>query len=143
MHAYDALHGDLGAVNREDVVLLFSHSGRTFEVIALLQGVRERGSGTILVTGDSSSPAAALSDVLINTGVTSDEEYLGVVPTTSALVALAFGDALAIAVATIAGTVASEFRINHPANWREEVILPHATQTPRLCGNGGQPCPVY
>jgi len=134
MHAYDGLHGDLGAVNREDVVLLFSHSGQTFEVIALLQGARERRSETILITGDTSSPAAALADVLIDTGVSSDEEYLGIVPTTSALIALAFGDALAVAVASLAGTAASDFRFNHPSNRRQAVALPHATQPPSLSG---------
>lgn len=115
IHAADALHGDAGGVKPEDTVLLISHSGTTAELVAFAEVVKDRVSGVVAMTGASTSPLAAAADAVIDIGVATEADPLGLVPTTSTTVTLALGDALVCALMWIRSTTREDFAVNHPA----------------------------
>lgn len=98
LHAAEAVHGDLGMVTEGDVVLLYSHSGETDELVRLFPSMRLQGAKTILVTGRKDSSGARLADVVLDTGVVEEACPNNLAPTTSTTAMLALSDALAIAV---------------------------------------------
>lgn len=114
LHPADALHGDLGVVSRDDVVVALSNSGETEEVVRLLPHVRRFGVKVIALTGKSTSSLAKYSDVVIDVGVQREADPLGIVPTASTTAALAMGDALAAALLHLRGFAKEQFAIFHP-----------------------------
>ena len=95
MHAAEAIHGDLGIYNPGDPTILISKSGNTEEIVRLIPILKEFNSPLIAIVGNMDSFIAQNSDIVLNGTVTKEIDPLGVVPTTSSLVALAIGDALA------------------------------------------------
>ncbi|MFH1024124.1 MAG: KpsF/GutQ family sugar-phosphate isomerase [Planctomycetota bacterium] len=114
LHPAEAIHGDLGRVAREDVVLALSNSGETEELIRLLPHVREIGARIVTVTGDPDSPLARASDVVIDIGEIDEACPLGLAPTASTTALLALGDALCLVVADLEGFTADEYARFHP-----------------------------
>ncbi len=114
LHPAEALHGDLGRVTAEDVVLLFSNSGQSAELVRLLSPLRGIGAKIVALTSDPASPIAKESDVAIAYGRVEEAGHLGLAPTTSTTVLLALGDALAMAVAGLRQFTPSEFARFHP-----------------------------
>ena len=114
MHAAEAIHGDLGIYNPGDPTILISKSGNTEELVRLIPILKEFKSPLIAIVGNLDSVIAKNSDVVLNGTVEKEIDPLGVVPTTSALVALAIGDALASVLMTQRGFNKKDFARNHP-----------------------------
>lgn len=114
LHAAEAVHGDLGSVAEHDVVLLYSHSGETDEIVRLFPSLRDQGAKTILITGRPNSSAGRLADLVLDTRVTEEACPNDLAPTTSTTVMLALSDALAIAVMERRGFGKAEFARFHP-----------------------------
>jgi arabinose-5-phosphate isomerase len=115
IHATDAVHGDLGIHQPGDSVLMLSRSGTTAELLALAPHFRSLGSPLICVVANPSSPLAAASDVVLDIGAHPEADPLGLVPTTSAILTLAMGDALAAALMVKRGFRKEDFAKFHPA----------------------------
>lgn len=111
----DALHGDLGIVDVGDVAILFSKSGGTEELVALVPHLRSRWATIILVTAEPASPLARDADVVLTAAIDREGCPLGVAPMASVLAAQALGDALAAAVTSMRGMTTSDFAKLHPA----------------------------
>jgi arabinose-5-phosphate isomerase len=114
MHPAEAQHGDLGMVTAEDVVILFSNSGETEEVTALLPHIKRVGAAIIAVCGRRESTLAREADVLLDASVEREACPLGLAPTASALAAAALGDALAMALMAARGFTADDYARTHP-----------------------------
>ncbi len=114
LHPSDALHGDIGIINSDDIVIALSTSGETHEVIRLLDFIRRLGVGLISLVGDMNSSLAKESDVVIDCSIEKEACPIGLVPTASTTLSLAMGDALAVALMRKRGFGVDDFRSNHP-----------------------------
>jgi arabinose-5-phosphate isomerase len=114
LHAAEGIHGDLGMLSREDLVLAVSQSGKTPEMLAIIPFVKFIGIPLISLTGDPQSLLAKASDAVLSTKVDAELEPLGMVPTSSTTVALALGDALAIALLKDKNFSLQDFARVHP-----------------------------
>jgi len=114
VHAAEALHGDLGIYNPGDPTLLISKSGNTEELVRLIPILREFQSPLIALVGNLDSYMAKNVDIVLNGTVESEIDPLGIVPTTSALAALAIGDALASVLMVKRGFNEEDFARYHP-----------------------------
>ncbi|HYJ47351.1 MAG TPA: KpsF/GutQ family sugar-phosphate isomerase [Pyrinomonadaceae bacterium] len=115
LHPSDALHGGLGIVTAEDVVVVLSNSGETDEVVTMLPYLKHRQVPVIAVLGNLNSTLARHADVILDSSVDQEACPLNLAPTTSTTVALAVGDALAMALMQVKGLTARDFALNHPA----------------------------
>ena len=115
LHPSDALHGDIGIVSPEDVVVLLSSSGETDEMIAMLPYLKHRAVPLIAIVGKLNSTLARGADVALDASVDKEVCPLNLAPTTSTTVALALGDALAVTLMQIKGLTPEDFAVNHPA----------------------------
>jgi arabinose-5-phosphate isomerase len=113
LHPADALHGDLGRLTRDDVVLALSHSGETEELLRLAGPVKQMGATLLAVTASKASSLARSADLTLEMGRW-EEAGTGLAPTTSTTVMLALGDALAVAVLKLRGFTEDDFRLYHP-----------------------------
>lgn len=115
LQAAEAVHGDLGMVTAGDVVILYSHSGETDELVRLFPPLRAIGAKTILISGRTNSSAGRLADLVLETGVEEEACPNNLAPTTSTTVMLALSDALAIAVMERRGFTKDDFARFHPS----------------------------
>ncbi|HYA30381.1 MAG TPA: KpsF/GutQ family sugar-phosphate isomerase [Acidobacteriota bacterium] len=114
LHSGEALHGDLGMVMRGDVILAVSNSGETDEILKLLPHFKQHGLPLIVITGNPESTLAKASEVVLNVRIKEEACPLGLAPTTSTTVALAMGDALAVALLDEKGFKQEDFAERHP-----------------------------
>lgn len=114
LHPAEALHGDLGRVTREDLILALSNSGETEEIIKFLPIIKKIGVKLVSMTGGSRSTLARFSDYVLDTSVKREACPLGLAPTTSTTVMLALGDALALALLDKKGFKEKDFAFYHP-----------------------------
>jgi arabinose-5-phosphate isomerase len=114
LHPVEALHGDLGTLTKEDLLIAISYSGNTLEVCELVEIVKRRGIKVIAMTGNPESPLAKLADVALNTKVPREACPFNLAPTTSTTATLALGDALAVCLFELRGLNSEDFRRNHP-----------------------------
>jgi len=114
LHPADSVHGDLGIVGKSDVAILISKSGESAEVLGLLDHLKRLGVCTIALTGNEKSTLARHSDVNLDGWVKEEACPHDLAPTTSTTVALALGDALAIALLEEKGFNADDFAKLHP-----------------------------
>ncbi len=114
LHPAEALHGDLGRVTSEDVIVAFSNSGETEEIVRLLPIIKKIGAKLISVTGNKKSTLALNSDFSINSSVEKEACPMGLAPTTSTTAMLAIGDALAIALLEKKNIQPKDFALYHP-----------------------------
>ena len=114
MHPGEASHGDLGMITKDDVVIFFSNSGTSEELISILPNIKRIGAKIISVTNDKSSDLSIQSDININIIVKKEACPMGLTPTASSTVSLALGDALAICVLERKGFSAQDFKASHP-----------------------------
>jgi arabinose-5-phosphate isomerase len=114
LHPAEAIHGDLGAIREDDVVLALSHSGETGELIRLLESIRRIGAKLIAITGYSSSTLAKAADVTLDCGFAEEACPMNLVPTASTTAALALGDALAMTLLVRKGFGEEQFASFHP-----------------------------
>jgi arabinose-5-phosphate isomerase len=115
LHPSDALHGGLGLVTSNDVVLALSNSGETDEVITMLPYLKHRQVPIIAIVGNMRSTLARTAEVVLDATVNQEACPLNLAPTTSTTVALAIGDALAMTLMQIKGLTTDDFALNHPA----------------------------
>ena len=115
LHPADALHGDLGIVTPMDVVVALSNSGETDELVAMLPHLKHRNVPIIAIVGGIKSTLARNADAVLDASVKQEACPLNLAPTTSTLVALAIGDALAATLIQVKGITSEDFALNHPA----------------------------
>jgi arabinose-5-phosphate isomerase len=114
IHAGDGVHGDLGMVMKDDVILALSNSGETDELLKVLPHFKFHGLKVIVMTGNPESTLAKAGDVVLNVGVRDEACPLGLAPTTSTTAALAMGDALAVVLLEQKGFNEADFAVRHP-----------------------------
>lgn len=114
MHAADAIHGDLGMIQPDDVVILISKSGESPEIKALLPFIKNFGNKVIAICGSSNSYLAIHADYFINTTVDSEACPNNLAPTTSTTAQLLMGDALAVSLLQLKGFTDRDFAKFHP-----------------------------
>lgn len=114
LHPVEGLHGDLGIVTRDDVIIAISNSGETQEINALIDSFREMGLFLIAFTGNSSSTLAKASHCFIDVGVSREACPFGLAPTSSSTATLAVGDALAVALVRKKSFTEEDFYKFHP-----------------------------
>ncbi|HOX07188.1 MAG TPA: KpsF/GutQ family sugar-phosphate isomerase [Planctomycetota bacterium] len=115
MHPAEAVHGDLGAVQAEDLVLALSNSGETEEVLRLLPAVRRIGARVAAITASAGNSLGKLSDMVVELGEVREACPLGLAPSASTAAMLAAGDALALSVQKARGFTAEQYALYHPA----------------------------
>jgi arabinose-5-phosphate isomerase len=114
MHPAEAIHGDLGMVTRDDVILAVSNSGNTQEINRLLPIIKKMGAKIISFTGGLDSPMAQISDVVIDVGVEREACPMGLAPTASTTAVLAMGDALAVVLINLRRFSQKDYKRFHP-----------------------------
>ena len=114
VNAAEAVHGDLGMVNADDVVLLVSNSGATNEILSVIDPLRQMGCRLIAMTGDLQSPLAQRCDIVLSIHVDKEACPLGLAPTTSTTAALMMGDALMVCLMEKRHFRAENFAVYHP-----------------------------
>lgn len=114
LHAVEAVHGDMGVIRPDDILVLISYSGESGEILNLLPHFEQLPNQSIAITGNPASSLARYATVHLDIGVRSEADPRGLVPTTSSTATLALGDALALTVADMHGFTREQFRKNHP-----------------------------
>lgn len=115
LHPAEAVHGDLGRLGSDDVVLMLSHSGSTEEIVRLLPSLVERQVPIVAVTARRDSPLGLDASIVVELGALAEACPLGLAPSTSTTAMLAVGDALALTVSRMRGFGRAEFAKFHPA----------------------------
>src|SRR5262245_59964640 len=114
LHPAEAIHGDLGVIRSDDVVVALSYSGETDEILRLLETIRRLGASLVVLTGNRESTLAQAADVALDCRVTEEACPLNLVPTASTTTALAMGDALAMTLLVEKGFKEEDFANLHP-----------------------------
>ena len=114
LHPAEAIHGDLGVLQTDDVILALSYSGETDELLRLLETIKRLGARLIAITGDCRSTLARAADVALDCRVSEEACPLNLVPTASTTAALALGDALAMTLLVAKGFRQEDFASLHP-----------------------------
>jgi arabinose-5-phosphate isomerase len=114
LHPAEAIHGDLGVLQSQDVILALSYSGETDELLRLLETIKRLGASLIAITGDCRSTLGQAADVALDCRVSEEACPMNLVPTASTTAALALGDALAMTVLVAKGFSQEHFASLHP-----------------------------
>ena len=114
LHPAEAVHGDLGMLMRDDVVLAVSYGGETEEIVSLLETIKRLGLRMVILTGHPDSTIAAASDIVLDVSVKEEACSLNLAPTASTTAAMAMGDALAVALLDCRGFSPGDFAALHP-----------------------------
>lgn len=125
LHAAEAVHGDLGMITSDDVLLAISYSGAGNELLAIVPAVKRMGASLISMTGNPHSELARQSDVHLDVSVEEEACPLNLAPTASTTVALAVGDALAVACLEARGFGSEDFARSHPGGALGRKLLTH------------------
>jgi arabinose-5-phosphate isomerase len=114
LHPTEGIHGDLGMLEKKDIVVAISNSGETDELSQILPLIKRYGNKLIALTGKANSTLARAGDVVLDVSVEEEACPLGLAPTASTTVTLAMGDALAVALLEKRGFNKEDFAIRHP-----------------------------
>ena len=114
LHPAEAIHGDLGVLQSDDVIVALSYSGETDELLRLVETIKRLGARLITITGDPQSTLARAADVALDCHVSKEACPLNLVPTASTTAALALGDALAMTLLVAKGFRQEDFANLHP-----------------------------
>jgi arabinose-5-phosphate isomerase len=125
VHAAEAVHGDLGMITRDDVLIALSNSGENDELLTIVPLVKRQGGKLIAITGNAASTLAHEADVHLDAHVDEEACPLNLAPTASTTVALALGDALAVALLDARGFGAEDFARSHPGGALGRKLLTH------------------
>lgn len=115
LHPAEAVHGDLGMISQNDVVIAISYSGESNEIVCLLPNIKMIGATLIGITGNSQSTLAEISDFVQVLPEFKEACYLGLAPTSSTTSVLCYGDALAVSASVLYGFKDTDFGKFHPA----------------------------
>lgn len=149
LHPAEALHGDLGMLMRHDALLAVSYGGETEEIVALLEAVKRLEIPMVTMTGKPRSTLAEASDVVLDVSVKEEACSLNLAPTASTTVAMAVGDALAVALLERRGFDQSDFAALHPAGrlgrklLRVENLMHSGDALPRVQPGTRMPDVIY
>ena len=114
INAGEALHGDIGGINKNDSVIIFSHSGESEEIMSLIPFLKKVGCDVFSITGSKDSFIARNSQVSLDTGISEEACPLDLAPTTSTTASLALGDAIAVALLEAKNFKSDDFAKSHP-----------------------------
>ena len=114
LHPAEAIHGDLGMLKKDDVVVLISYSGETEEIIKLLPSLKKLNVKVVSLTGNKNSTLSGFSLANINVSIDREACPLNLAPTTSAMLTMSAGDALSVAVMHARGFAEEDFALTHP-----------------------------
>ncbi|WP_319805540.1 KpsF/GutQ family sugar-phosphate isomerase [Cytobacillus firmus] len=114
LHPAEGLHGDLGMVTEDDIVIAISNSGETEEILKIIPSIKRIGAKLIAIVGDESSTIAGRADLVVSYGKVEEACPLGLAPTTSSTLTLVIGDALAIALLEAKEFKPENFAVFHP-----------------------------
>ena len=114
LHAAEAIHGDLGVIQKQDIVLCISYSGNSAEIVNLLPFLKEYSTALIGMTGNPDSKLGKMSDIILNTHVEKEACPNKLAPTSSTTVQMALGDALAVCLMELKGFKDVDFAKFHP-----------------------------
>jgi len=114
VHGDEALHGDLGMIEKDDIVIALSNSGETREILSGFPTLKEIGCNIISITSNLDSTMAKNSDIHICIGKLKEADHLNLAPTTSSTVTLIMGDALAVTVSYLKEFKKEDFALYHP-----------------------------
>ncbi|SFB11772.1 arabinose-5-phosphate isomerase [Lentibacillus halodurans] len=114
VHSTEGIHGDLGMIQKEDIVIMISNSGETSEVISLLPSLIKIGSRNIAITSKKNSTLADACDIALTYQYESEADHLGLAPTTSSTIALVIGDVLAASLSELKNFSKDDFHVYHP-----------------------------
>jgi arabinose-5-phosphate isomerase len=137
LHPAEAIHGDLGVIQSDDVVVALSYSGETQEILGLLEAIRRLGTKLIVITGAPRSVLGQAADVALDCSVTAEACPLNLVPTASTTAALAIGDALAMTLLVEKGFRQEDFASLHPGGRLGKRLMPAENLM-----HAGEQCPV-
>ncbi|AZS82130.1 MULTISPECIES: KpsF/GutQ family sugar-phosphate isomerase [Achromobacter] len=131
VHAAEAVHGDLGMITQDDVVIAVSYSGAGQELLTILPVARRMGAKLVAITGNPQSELALLADVHLDASVAQEACPLNLAPTASTTAALALGDALAVACLEARGFGPQDFARSHPGGALGRRLLTHVRDVMR------------
>jgi arabinose-5-phosphate isomerase len=131
VHAAEAVHGDLGMITSDDVLIALSNSGENDELLTIVPLVKRQGGKLIAVTGNAASSLAREADIHLDAGVGEEACPLNLAPTASTTAALALGDALAVALLDARGFGAEDFARSHPGGALGRKLLTHVRDVMR------------
>lgn len=131
VHAAEAVHGDLGMITGEDVLIAISNSGEGDELLTIVPLFKRLGGKLIAITGNPESSLAQEADVHLDAHVEREACPLNLAPTASTTVALALGDALAVALLEARGFGADDFARSHPGGSLGRKLLTHVADVMR------------
>ena len=131
VHAAEAVHGDLGMITHDDVLIALSNSGENDELLTIVPLVKRQGGRLIAITGNAKSSLALEADVHLDAGVAEEACPLNLAPTASTTAALAMGDALAVALLDARGFGAEDFARSHPGGALGRKLLTHVRDVMR------------
>lgn len=131
VHAAEAVHGDLGMITQDDVLIAISYSGSGQELLTILPVARRMGAKLIAITGNPQSELARLADVHLDASVAQEACPLNLAPTASTTAALALGDALAVACLEARGFGPQDFARSHPGGALGRRLLTHVRDVMR------------
>ncbi len=131
VHPAEAMHGDLGMITRDDVLVALSYSGETEELLRIVPIARRQGARLVVITGNPRSALAREADALLDSSVAEEACPLGLAPTASTTAALALGDALAVALLDARGFGPDDFARSHPGGKLGLRLLTHVADVMR------------
>ena len=131
VHPAEANHGDLGMIQRDDVLVALSYSGESAELLTIIPLIKRQGARLVAITGNDKSTLAQQADVHLDTRVAQEACPLNLAPTASTTAALALGDALAIALLDARGFGAEDFARSHPGGVLGRMLLTHVSDVMR------------
>ena len=114
IHPSEAIHGDLGMIDKEDIVLILSYSGETEEIVSLIPIIKNMGITIIALTGNQKSKLSKEATINLNVEVKEEACPMNLAPTASTTAALAMGDAIAVALLEKKGFTKEDFAKSHP-----------------------------
>lgn len=123
VHSCESLHGDMGMITGDDVVIMISNSGKSGEILNMLPSLKIIGPKTISITRDKNSPLGKATDIAIQCDAGDEIDHMNLAPTSSAIAALMVGDALATAVCEQKGFERSDFALSHPGGALGQALL--------------------
>lgn len=127
VHAAEAVHGDLGMITRDDVLIALSNSGENDELLTIVPLIKRLGGRLIAITGNATSSLAQAADVHLDAHVDQEACPLNLAPTASTTAALALGDALAVALLDARGFGEEDFARSHPGGALGRKLLTHVS----------------
>ena len=144
VHTGEAIHGDLGMITSDDLVMAISNSGESDELLAILPVVKRLGVRVVALTGGATSTLARYADAVLDCSVEKEACPLNLAPTASSMAQLAMGDALAVVLLDARGFKAEDFARSHPGGALGRRLLTHVAdvmrsgdRVPRICPTAG------